>query len=56
MPTGFITIGVLVVCIAIKNIDSDPVTLDRIRLFILSYFMIWAFIFNTSSYCGNIVL
>lgn len=58
MPTAFISIGVVVVCVAIKYEDDDPihrVTLDRIRLFILSYFMVWAFIFNTSSFCGSIV-
>ena len=60
MPTAFVSIGVLVVCIAIKYDPDDTkeerTTLDRIRLFIMSYFMIWAFIFNTSSYCGSIVL
>lgn len=30
--------------------------MDRIRLQVMGYFMVWAFIFNTSSYCGSIVL
>lgn len=59
MPSVFITIGVIVVCLAISNDTQDPierVTIDRIKLFIMSYFMIWAFVFNTSSYCGSVVL
>lgn len=59
MPSIFMSIGLIVVCAAIPNNEIDPVnrvTLDRIRLYILSYFMVWAFIFNTSSYCGSIVL
>lgn len=59
MPVAFMSIGALVVCLAIPNNETDEqkkVTLDRIRLFLLSYFMVWAFIFNTSSYCGNLVL
>jgi hypothetical protein len=59
MPTAFVSIGVLVVCIAIKNDRTDPrerYILDQARLFILNYFMTWAFIFNTASYCGSIVL
>ena len=59
MPTVFVCVGVLVVCIAIKNDYKDP--RDRfyfnvLRLYILNIFMTWAFIFNTSSYCGSIVL
>jgi hypothetical protein len=59
MPTAFMITGVAVVCLAIKNNEEDPVDkviFDRIRLFVMSYFMIWAFIFNTSSFCGSIVL
>jgi len=59
MPTAFMSAGVLVVCLAIPNNETDQkehIIFDRIRLFIMSYFMIWAFIFNTSSYCGNLVL
>ena len=59
MPTAFMSIGVIVVCVLIKNDETDPtkrVTFDRIRLYVMSYFMVWAFIFNTSSYCGSIVL
>jgi hypothetical protein len=59
MPSIFMSVGAIVVCVAIPNNETDPVnfvTLDRIRLYILSYFMVWAFIFNTSSYCGSIVL
>jgi hypothetical protein len=58
MPSAFISIGILVVCLAIENNETDPinrVTFDRIRLYIMSYFMIWAFVFNTSSYCGSVV-
>ncbi len=59
MPILFMSVGVLVVCIAIKNNETDPakrVNLDRLRLYVMSYFMVWAFIFNTSSYSGHIVL
>lgn len=59
MPILFMSVGVLVVCIAIENNETDPakrVDLDRVRLFVMSYFMVWAFIFNTSSYSGHIVL
>ena len=58
MPTAFMSIGVLVVCLALPNNKTNPadrVTFDRIRLFIMSYFMIWAFVFTTSSYCGDVV-
>lgn len=59
MPTAFMSIGVLVVCLAIPNNETDPINrigFDRVRLFIMSYFMIWAFVFTTSSYCGDVVL
>lgn len=59
MPTTFMSIGVLVVCLAIKNDNlspSDKTYFDQIKLFVLSYFMTWAFVFTTSSYCGGVVL
>lgn len=59
MPVAFMSIGAIVVCLAIQNNETgqkERVTFDRIRLFILSYFMVWAFIFNTSSFCGSLVL
>lgn len=34
----------------------NPQIWNYIKLSVLAYFMIWAFIFNTSAYCGSIVL
>jgi hypothetical protein len=59
MPVGFMSIGILVVCLAITNNETDPdkkILFDRIKLYIMAYFMVWAFVFNTSAYCGSVVL
>jgi hypothetical protein len=58
MPAIFMLLGTLVTGIAFRNIPDgvNEVTWNMIKLSILAYFMIWAFIFNTSTYCGSIVL
>jgi uncharacterized membrane protein len=54
------SIGVIVVCVAITEdanaSENDKAFFNRIRLYILSYFMVWAFVFCTASFCGSVVL
>ena len=58
MPAMFMLLGTLVTGIAFRDQPSgiDEVVWNMIKLSVLAYFMIWAFIFNTSTYCGSIVL
>ena len=57
MPSGFIIIGVFVVCIALTDPNGlSSIYFRRLRLITIQYFMVWAFILNTSSYCGSVVL
>ena len=52
LPAFFILIGVIMVGYAITG---DLEVLKWVRRYVISYFMVWAFVFNTSSYCGGIV-
>ena len=58
LPVMFMLIGTLVTIIAFKDEPDniDPQIWNYIKLSVLAYFMVWSFIFNTSSYCGGIVL
>lgn len=53
LPTIFISLGVLISCLAI---DGDSPVTEWARRYVISFFMVWAFIFNTSIYCGDLVL
>ena len=46
-------LGVLLACIAIEG-DSPEV--QWARRYLMSFFFVWAFVFNTSTYCGDLVL
>lgn len=37
-------------------VTGDGPQVFWIRRFLLAYFMVWAFIFNTSAFCGDLVL
>lgn len=53
LPTIFIISGVVIAAIAV---NGDDEVLKWVKRYIMSYFMVWAFVFNTSAYCGSIVL
>lgn len=53
LPIIFISLGVLMSCVLIEG-DSD--IQQWIRLYLMSFFFVWAFIFNTSTFCGDLVL
>lgn len=53
LPCLFIGLGMIISCLVIEG-DSDQE--KAIRLYLLSFFFIWSFIFNTSSFCGDLVL
>lgn len=53
LPCLFIGLGMTFSSLIIQS--DTP--LDRaVRLYILSFFFVWSFIFNTSSFCGDLVL
>lgn len=53
LPIVFILMGVLLVCLVIEG-DSEQ---ERfIKRYLMGYFFVWAFVFNTSIYCGDLVL
>jgi len=57
MPSAFINIGLLIVCLAITQTNGmDDYTFKFLRVFVLQYFMVWGFVFTTSTYCGSLVL
>jgi hypothetical protein len=53
LPTMFISLGILIASFAIEG-DGDFI--PWLKLFMMSYFMVWAFLFNTSIFCGDLVL
>lgn len=53
LPTFFILLGVMMTCLLITG--TTPVD-QWVKRFLMSFFMVWAFIFNTSSFCGDLVL
>ena len=58
LPVIFMLVGTLVTIIAFKDKPESftDAMWNYVKLSVLAYFMVWAFIFNTSSYCGSIVL
>lgn len=53
LPTFFISLGILISCVAIEG--DSPIE-NWAKRYVMSFFMVWAFIFNTSIFCGDLVL
>lgn len=53
LPIIFIIVGVLMCSL---TINGDDAVFLYVKRYVMSYFMVWAFVFNTSAYCGSIVL
>ena len=53
LPVFFILLGVVLVCVVFEG-DSD--TERFLKRYLMAYFFVWGFVFNTSTYCGDLVL
>lgn len=53
LPCLFIALGMTFSALLIT---TDDIQSKAIRLYLLSFFFVWTFIFNTSSFCGDLVL
>ena len=53
LPVIFISLGVIVSSIISFDNKIRELYLKKTAI---TYFLVWAFIFNTSSYCGHIVI